>query len=189
MPYISVDIEASGPIPGVYDMLSLGAVRVERVDGLFRPTPDEIYLELKPTYGGVLPSAMAVHGLDLKRLEREGLPIDEAARRLDAWLAHHATEKDPPVFVGYCANFDWAFVNDMFLRYHDKNPFGYKALDIRALAMGLLRKPWLALSQETILPALGLEPLDEKLAHHALEDARHQARILCALLNRLEFPE
>ncbi len=188
MPYVSVDIEASGPIPALYDMLSFGAVRVERVGDRYVPTDDEIYVELQPTYGGVQSSAMKVHGLSLERLAAEGLPIKEAAARIDAWVSRSATPDDPPIFVGYCANFDWAFVNDMFLRYRKQNPFGYKALDIRALAMGILGFSWLELSQETILPALGLEPLDPKLAHNALEDARHQARILCALLNRLPSP-
>ena len=188
MPFISVDIEASGPIPALYDMLSFGAVRIERSGGRYVPTDDEIYLEIQPSYGGVDPGAMRVHGLSLERLMAEGVTIAEAAERIDAWVRRHATREDPPIFVGYCANFDWAFVNDMFLRHREKNPFGYKALDIRALAMGIVRLPWLELNQDTILPALGLEPLDPKLAHNALEDARHQAKMLCALLDRLDLP-
>jgi hypothetical protein len=33
MPYVIVDIEADGPIPGDYSMISLGAVVVEPVEG------------------------------------------------------------------------------------------------------------------------------------------------------------
>ncbi len=189
MPFVSVDIEASGPIPGVYDMLSFGAVRIARAGRRYVPTADEIYLEIKPTYGGVQTSAMEVHGLDIEKVMRDGVTIGDAAKQIEAWVDAHATTEDPPVFVGYCANFDWSFVNDMFLRHHHKNPFGYKALDIRALAMGVLGMPWLELTQEKILPALGLKPLDEALAHNALEDARHQAGMLCALLDRLEPPK
>ncbi|MFM7202252.1 MAG: 3'-5' exonuclease [Myxococcota bacterium] len=189
MPFISVDIEASGPIPGVYDMLSFGAVRVRHEDGLYIPSNDEIYLELRPEYGGVDAGAMRVNKMDLEQLKLEGLGQIEAASRIRAWALEGASRTDPPVFVGYCANFDWAFVNDLFIRTGVDNPFGYKALDIRALAMGILGVPWLNLNQETILPALGLLPLSEALAHNALADARHQAYMLCKLLSKAGMSE
>ena len=184
MPFISVDIEASGSIPGVFDMLSLGAVRVQRGAQGYEPTRDELYLELQPCNGGIDPQAMRVHGLSLKELKAHGLPPAEAARRLADWAMRNATPADPPIFVGYCANFDWAFVNDMFHRTGVENPFGYKALDIRALAMGILRLPWLELRQDIILPLLDLKPLGPDEAHNALADARHQAHMLCRLLSR-----
>jgi hypothetical protein len=40
--YFSVDIESSGPIPGKYSMLSLGACAVDDPDVAF-------YVEFKPT--------------------------------------------------------------------------------------------------------------------------------------------
>lgn len=183
MPFISIDIEASGPIPGVYDMLSLGAVRVVKAEGGYIPQADELYVELAPAFGGVDPGAMKVNKLDLERLRAEGLGHRETATRLRDWALQGATRADPPVFVGYCATFDWAFVNDLFIRTDVENPFGYKALDIRALAMGILKVPWLNLNQETILPLLNLNPLSEDVAHNALADARHQANMLCRLLS------
>jgi hypothetical protein len=48
--------------------------------------------------------------------------------------------------------------------------------------------PWLELKQETILPQLGIEPLSEAVAHNALADARHQAHMLCRLLERAGLP-
>lgn len=39
--FISVDIEASGPIPGEYSMLSIGACQVDNIDNAF-------YVELRP---------------------------------------------------------------------------------------------------------------------------------------------
>ena len=49
--YISVDIEASGPVPGEYSMLSLGACVVGATDRLIDQRPD-------PSVGGVLDQAM-----------------------------------------------------------------------------------------------------------------------------------
>lgn len=184
MPFISIDIEASGPVPGLYDMISFGAVRVGHRDGHYFVTEDEIYLEIKPYYGGVDPEAMKVNRLDLEEIKANGVTLAEAAQQIRTWTKKGATRSDPPAFVGYCATFDWAFVNDMFWRTGVKNPFGYKALDIRALAMGVLALPWLDLKQSTILPRLGLEPLDPALAHNALVDARHQAKMLCSLLEK-----
>lgn len=189
MPFISVDIEASGPIPGVYDMISFGAVRIRHENGRYVPSEDEIYLELRPEYGGVDPDAMRVNKLDLEQLKVDGIGQVEAASRIHAWAKQGSSRTDPPVFVGYCATFDWAFVNDLFVRTGVDNPFGYKALDIRALAMGVLRIPWLNLNQETILPELGLLGLSEALAHNALADARHQAHMLCKLLEKAQMDE
>lgn len=189
MPFISIDIEASGSIPGIFDMLSLGAVRVCKENGRYVPAEDELYLELAPAFGGVDPGAMKVNRLDLELLKRTGLSQHEAAERLNAWARVGATKADPPIFVGYCATFDWAFVNDLFHRTDIDNPFGYKALDIRALAMGVLKLPWLNLNQETILPRLGMVGLSEDVAHNALADARHQAHMLCQLLSLAELSE
>lgn len=189
MPFISVDIEASGPIPGVYDMISFGAVRVRHENGVYVPSEEELYLEMRPEYGGVDPEAMKVNKLDLERLKEDGIGQVEAASRIRAWALQGSTRTNPPVFVGYCATFDWAFVNDLFIRTGVENPFGYKALDIRALAMGVLQIPWLNLNQETILPELGLLPLTADLAHNALADARHQAQMLCRLLQKGNLAE
>ncbi len=181
MVYISVDVEASGPLPAFFDLLSIGAVAVAEEDGVRRTLEDEFYVEMKPFHGTADPEAMKVNGLDLDRLAAEGTEPAEAARRLDAWVSRVAPRRRA-VFVGYCANFDWAYVNDLFHRAGIANPFGYKALDIRSLAHGVFDLPWDRLTQDEILPRLGLAPLAADEAHHALADARHQARMLDALL-------
>ena len=72
--WFCVDIECSGPIPGLYDMISLGAVRVtHRVDEGYI-IGDPLYLEICPSAPKVDAGAMKVNGLDLERLKREGLP-------------------------------------------------------------------------------------------------------------------
>jgi DNA polymerase III epsilon subunit-like protein len=185
MVYVSLDVEASGPLPGFFDLLSVGAVAVRTGSGGHPAIVDDpLYIELKPHHGTADPEAMAVHGLDPKRLSREGLELDAAAQAIATWVGRVAPESDPPVFVGYCANFDWAYINDLFHRTGLENPFGYKALDIRSLALGLLGLPWEELRQERILPLLELSPLDEAQAHNALADARHQAEMLIRLLER-----
>lgn len=127
---------------------------------------------------------MAVHGLDPEQLAREGKDLETAANELADWVHRVSSEADPPVFVGYCANFDWAYINDLFHRTGIENPFGYKALDLRSLALGLLGLGWEELRQDQILPLLELAPLAPEVAHNALADARHQAGMLIRLLER-----
>ena len=52
--YISVDIEASGPVPGKYSMLSVGACLVED------PTKD-FYCEIKPISSEYVEEALKVN--------------------------------------------------------------------------------------------------------------------------------
>lgn len=74
--YISVDIEADGPIPGPYSMLSFGAAVAGRqdADGFTAADPEErtFYRELRPIGEEFVPEALAVSGLDRERLVREG---------------------------------------------------------------------------------------------------------------------
>jgi hypothetical protein len=63
MPYMMVDIEADGPIPGDYSMISFGAIVVE-------PTLDRVFsARLKPISETWLPEALAV-SLELPRSAR-----------------------------------------------------------------------------------------------------------------------
>ena len=83
--WFCVDIECSGPVPALYDMLSLGVVAVkERQDGQFM-LGDPYYVELRPTGAGVDSGAMAVNGLDLEHLRANGLRMPEALSALSAF--------------------------------------------------------------------------------------------------------
>lgn len=185
MPFISVDVEASGPLPGIHDLLSIGA-EVISFDGLrYVPSGNKMYWELKPIFGGVVPEAMEVNRMDLEALSRDGIHPTEVAREFDAWVRAASSPKDPAVFVGYVANFDWAYINDLFLRNDIENPFGYRALDFRSLAMGVLPKPWQEIKHAALAAEVGVSMPHPKDAHNALVDARHQAELFCALLERM----
>jgi DNA polymerase III epsilon subunit-like protein len=185
--YFCIDIEASGLVPALYNMVSFGAVPVAHsggADGAWRPSSDELYVELKPIAPGFDPQAMAVHGISREHLEEIGTPAEDAMRRLDEFVARHRN-RGRAVFVGHNAVFDWSFIAYYFELYRIPNPFGYKALDTKALAMGRLGISWFETSKEnlrTLLPSL--PPEDKTRLHRADYDARYQAEILCALLNR-----
>ena len=68
--------------------------------------------------------------------------------------------------------FDWMFVNEYFHRYLGENPFGHRALDIKAYAMGREGGAFADTSLAGLVERYGGTPT---LTHHALEDARVQA--------------
>ncbi len=184
MTYFCVDCEASGPLPPFYNLLSIGAT-VLRPEGDHHELGPSFYVEIKPVFPGFDPEALEVCGLDVARLEREGLEPAEAMARFKSWVeTHNAPSREWPVFVGHNAVFDWAYVAYYFAHFGLDNPFGYKALDSKSLAMGRLGISWNETSKENLQRLLGLPPQDPARVHRADYDAHYQALILRALLDR-----
>lgn len=185
--WFCVDIECSGPVPGLYDMISLGVVAVAEERGGGGPAlalGATEYVEIRPTASRVDPGAMKVNGLDLERLKREGLPLGEALDRVTAFVRQHTLPGSKPVFVGHNAPFDWSFVSYAYHATDRENPFGYKALDTKALAMGVLGLHWFDTNKEQLQALLGLPDQDAAQTHRADYDAWYQALILKGLLER-----
>ncbi len=184
MIYFCVDCEASGPVPPLFNLLSIGAT-VVRPAGDRHEVGESLYLELKPVFPGFDPEAMSVHGLDAGRLLREGQEPRVALERLRGWvLERNRPSSDRPVFVGHNAVFDWAYVAYYFVHFGVENPFGYKAIDSKSLAMGRLGISWNETSKERLERLLALPAQDPALTHRADYDAHYQALILTALLDR-----
>jgi len=169
--YISVDIEAAGPVPGEYSMLSLGACLVGSPETTF-------YVELRPTSERFVPEAMEVGGFSLERLKAEGRDPTQAMALLRDWVVSVAAGRRP-VFVGFNASFDWAFVNWYFHVFLGENPFGIAALDIKSYYMGLAGCTW-AETTSGRLPA-EFQPSRHQ-THNALDDALAQGDIFAKLL-------
>lgn len=187
--WFCVDIECSGPIPHRYDMISLGAVVVKEPD---LELGASFYVEIAPTGPAVDPGAMAVNKLDIESLRREGRPLADALADLVAFVQRELVPGTKPVFVGHNAPFDWSFVAYYYAYAGMENPFGYNALDTKALSMGKLDLSWLETSKENLQTLLTLPPQDDERVHNAVYDARYQAEILAALLNlpkRTDLPK
>lgn len=184
MVYFCVDCEASGPMPPFYNLLSIGA-RVVRREGDRHRLGEEFYVELRPVFPGFDREAMAVCGLDVDRLRREGKEPREAMETFRHWvLARNGDSRERPVFVGHNAVFDWAYVAYYFAGSGLENPFGYKGIDSKSLAMGRLGISWNETSKESLEKLLGLPAQDPAQVHRADYDATYQALILVALLDR-----
>lgn len=184
MAYFCVDCEASGPVPALYNLLSIG-VCVVREEAGRHVLGASFYLELKPIFPLFDAQAMAVCGLDPKRLQEQGVEAREAMQRLAAFvLAENAGERQTPIFVGHNAVFDWSFIAYYYAHFGLENPFGYKGIDTKSLAMGALRLAWRDTSKESLEALLKLPPQDPARVHRADYDAIYQAGILKALLDR-----
>lgn len=164
--FISVDVETSGPIPGEFSMLSLGACLVDddqqSFSCLFKPLNDRAD-----------PKALEVTGLSLSELSRSGETPEAAMARFAAWIWEVA-EGGEPILVGFNAPFDWSFVNYYFHRFVGSNPFGFTALDIKAYYMGLTRGSWADTKSSRIAKQLQPRLVGD---HDALHDARYQAEL------------
>lgn len=183
--FFCVDIEASGPVPALFNLVSIGAVPVAWRDGSWWPEEERFYVELKPIAAGFDPGAMKVHGIPRARLEAEGVEAAEAMRRLAEFVAARLRRGGGwAVFVGHNAAFDWSFISYYFERYGIPNPFGYKALDTKSLAMGRLEIGWFETHKENLENLLKLPPQESALTHRADYDAYYQSLILCGLLNK-----
>lgn len=182
--YFCVDIECNGPVPGLYDMVSLAAVEVvPGAEGALE-IGESIVLLLKPEAPRFSARAAAIHGLDQDMLARDGLSRAEFCAQLAAWVQARTRPGTEPVFVGHNAPFDWSFVAYTYAEQEQANPFGYKALCTKSMATGTLGVHWLDSGKETLAPALDLPPEDMGQKHDALYDARYQAEILIGLLAR-----
>lgn len=172
--FVSIDVETSGPTPGDFSLLSIGACLVDDDDD------DGFYVELQPDSANVVASALAISGLDLATLAVEGAPPGEAMASFETWVTNVVPEGSRPVFVGFNASFDWMFVAEYFQRHLGRNPFGHAALDMKSFAMGMTGSTW----AETSMRILSPRYLDgHRLTHNALDDARDQARMFRALLD------
>ena len=175
--YISVDVEASGPIPGKYSMLSIGACAVDDVEESF-------YAELRPVNDNYVGEAIDVSGLSLSRLREHGTDPAQAMSSLRDWVGE-VSERRRPVFVGFNAGFDWAFVNWYFHEFLDENPFGIGGIDIKAYYMGFAGSEW-AGTTSSKLPDW-LQP-SRPQTHNALDDAQAQGEIFGKLLKASREP-
>ncbi len=169
--YISVDVEAAGPVPGEYSMLSLGACLVNTPEVTF-------YAEFRPINDRFVSAALKVSGLTLEQLAKTGRDPAGTMRTFHDWVREVAKDQIP-VFVGFNASFDWSFVNWYFHVFVGENPFGISALDIKSYYMGLSGCFW----KETTLGNLPqqFQPSHQH-THNALDDAIAQAEIFKKLL-------
>jgi len=176
--YISVDIEADGPIPGPYSMLSFGFVVAGAYDGTtFAPAdldaPVTFYRELRPISDDFLPAALEISGLDRDRLTDEGTDPAVAMQDARAWVMEIAGDRRP-VLVAYPLSFDWMYLPWYFTRFTAAgSPFSYsQCLDVKTMIATVFGSTTDRANKRFLPPELQSQ---RPHTHHAIDDAIEQA--------------
>jgi DNA polymerase III epsilon subunit-like protein len=155
-----VDVEADGPIPGDYSMVSLGAVVVEPS---LRKT---FYATLRPISNRWDEAALRVCGFSRDETMSFSDP-QEVIREFSRWVSRQSSN---PFFISDNNGFDWAFVNWYLLHFTGENPFGFSSSNLVDIYCGLKR------DLDAILKKSAPPP-----RHNALDDALANAKRFLAL--------
>lgn len=159
MPYVMVDVESDGPIPGDYSMICFGAVIVEpELNRTF-------YGQLKPISEQFIQEALAVSGFS----RDDCLTFDDpktVMEAFDQWITENC--KSRKIFISDNNGFDWQFINWYFHHFLGKNPFGFSSQNLGSLYKGL--------QKDTFVNFKHLRKT--RHTHHPVDDARGNAEAL-----------
>jgi hypothetical protein len=178
--YVSIDIEADGPIPGPHSMLSLGAVALDAegtelgswyanfdlLEGAqAHPDTQKFWAEHQKYY-------------DLTRTWCQ--TPTEAMTHFVEWV-----EALPgrPVAVAAPAGFDFTWVYWYMMRFVGRSAFSFSCVDMRTVSMCVLNRPYTETTKRR-WPRHWFHPT-VKHSHHAEEDAREQGYSFVAMLRDL----
>ncbi|MFH1839523.1 MAG: exonuclease, partial [Nanoarchaeota archaeon] len=121
MSLIIVDVEADGPVPGLYSMIEIGAVLVQE------PLDTTFYGSLKPITKKFDFSALTAIGRTREETFNFNDP-KETIQEFDSWLREKC--KKPYIALSDNNGFDFAFVNYYFHFYLGYNPFGWSSRNL-----------------------------------------------------------
>lgn len=182
--YISADVEADGPIPGPYSMLSFGFVVAGTFDGTtFAPAdldaPVTFSRELRPISDAFDETALAVSGLDRDHLIAAGADPGSAMEDARRWVISVAGDRRP-VLVAYPLSYDWMWLYWYFVRFTGGgSPFAYsQCLDVKTMIATILGVTTDRAHKHSLPPALRS---DRPHTHRALDDAIEQADLFAKL--------
>lgn len=172
--YISIDCETDGPAPGLFSMLSLGAVAItldKHIVGTFSanllPLPEaEQDLDTMTNFWAKNPTAW-----EAAQVGRE--EPGQVMVAFSSWLATLRTTYSEIVFVGHPVSFDQMFVCYYLHRF--VGPHFYDWLDLKSFCMGYKRTPYKK-SGKTYWPARWFAGAGRH-THKAIDDATEQANI------------
>lgn len=161
-----VDIEADGPIPGDYSMVSLGAVVVDKnLDKTF-------YGKFKPISDNYIEEALQVSG----HSREETMGFDDPTKVMldfDNWIKENSTGK--PIFISDNNGFDWMFVCWYFHHFLKRNPFGHSSQNLGSMYKGLVADPFKNFKHLR----------DTKHTHNPVDDAIGNAEALIKMKNEM----
>lgn len=178
--YISTDIEADGKIPGINSMLSFASAAF---------TEEK---ELISTFSAnleQLPEARPdLETMKWWKTQPEAWKIcrqnlENPAKVMNNYYNWLNSFEKLPVFVGYPAAYDFMWIYWYLIKFVGKSPFSHSALDIKTMAMTLLKTPYRE-SVKRNMPDKWFDDLPH--THKAIDDAIEQGALFCNMLKELK---
>jgi DNA polymerase III alpha subunit (gram-positive type) len=174
--YVSVDVEADGPIPGPHSMVSFGAAAFS-ANGVMLGTHAANLVTLPGASGH--PETMAwwrKHDAAWKACRENTVEPADAMRAFVDWVDGVSKK---PVFVAYPAGFDFTFMYWYLMKFVGRSPFSFAALDVKSYAAALLRTPFRDTAKRTF-PKSWFST--RRHTHVALDDAIEQGEMFMKML-------
>lgn len=175
--YVSTDIEADGPIPGDFSMLSFGSAAFNESGELISTFTRN--LELLPN---------AYQHEDTIKWWADNQEAYEATRvnTIDPYTAMVDYSEwlyglpGKPIFVGYPAGFDFTFIYWYLIHFTGKSPFSFSCLDMKSFACALMGTKF----TDTVKRTMPKEWFSNKHkhTHQALDDAIEQGHLFIKML-------
>lgn len=163
-----VDVEADGPAPGLFSMVSFGAVRVDRqLDRSF-------YAEVAPISDRFEPEALAVSKVTREQHLAYPDPAGEM-RRFAEWVKEN-NRGGEPVFVSDNPAFDWQWISYYTQLFLGHNPFNHSGRRVGDFCAGL-EGDWTA---TRVYRELGVT----EHTHNPADDARRVAEGLIGIADK-----
>jgi DNA polymerase III alpha subunit (gram-positive type) len=182
--YVSVDIEANGPIPGEYSMLSFGSAVFDssgKIIDKFQANLDELpgakRDEATMLWWQTVPQAWELCRKDTYKPEIA----------MKSYLEHLLYIKQKTsqnlVCIGYPVTYDFMFIYWYLIKFTGKSPFSFSGLDIKTLSMALMKSTY----QKATKKYMPGELFNKEFKHNhtALDDAIEQGYLFCNMLKKL----
>jgi hypothetical protein len=176
--YISIDIEADGPSPGLYSMLSFGAVAFEMRDKQFVELGRfQSNLEcLKDAKEHPDTMAFWARFPEMYKKTRENMAHPAVGMAMfDKWL-ELMQSNGHLIPVGYPAAYDYKWIDWYLWYFVGKNRMGFACLDMKSFANAQLKHKHFASTSKKNMPK---NWFDKNIphTHEAIQDAIEQAHL------------
>lgn len=174
--YVSTDIEADGPIPGPYSMLSFASAAftaekhlISTFSANLETLPNATAHSDTKAWWDKNPEAWA-------ECRKNCISPEKAMTDYVHWLKQLPGK---PVFVGYPATYDFMFVYWYLIKFTGESPFSHAGLDIKSYAMAILNTEFREVSKRK-MPKNWFDDLPH--THVSLDDAIEQGALFCNVL-------
>lgn len=175
--WIMLDVEATGPAPGLYSMFWFGAVVVKpglehNFEGRMRPLPGAEYENGPEENPG-----LSLSQVTAEEVSRWPQPAD-TIREFVAWLNEmkRLFKDDRLMLISDNNGYDAMWITYYMARFHEgKNPFGHSSTNLGSLYKGLVKDMFSSFKGLRVTPH----------SHNPVDDAMGNAEALLYMRDRM----